>query len=61
MDHEPFAARGLTALSILGDVIGASLALHTPRDDMRLIDRAALDRAGRLAAHLAWRWAEMHA
>jgi hypothetical protein len=61
MDHEPFAARGLTALSILGDVVRASLALHTSRDDMRLIDRAALDRAGRLAAHLAWRWAEMHA
>jgi hypothetical protein len=61
MDHEPFAARGLTALSILGDVVRHSLALHTVRDDMRLIDRTALERAGRLAAHLAWHWAELHA
>jgi hypothetical protein len=61
MDHGPLAARGLTALSILGDVVRASLALHPARDDMRLIDRAALARAGRLAAHLAWRWAELHA
>lgn len=61
MDHEPFAAHGLTAWSILGDVVRHSLVLHTPRDNMRLIDRTALDRAGRLAAHIAWRWAELHA
>jgi Zn-dependent M28 family amino/carboxypeptidase len=60
MDHEPFAARGLCAVSILGDVVRASLALHSPRDNMRLIDRNALDRAGRLAARLAWKWAEIH-
>jgi hypothetical protein len=60
MDHEPFAARGLAALSILGDVVGKSFALHSRRDDMGLIEPAALERAGRLAAHLAWRWAEMH-
>ena len=61
MDHEPFAARGLTALSILGDVVRTSLALHSSRDDMRLIDAKALENAGNLAAHLAWRWAELHA
>jgi hypothetical protein len=60
MDHEPFAARGLPAVSILGDVVRASFTLHSARDDMRIIDRAALDRAGRLAAQLAWRWARLH-
>jgi hypothetical protein len=61
MDHEPFAARGLPAVSILGDVVRYSLALHSSRDDMGLISHDALDRSGRVAAHLAWRWAEMHA
>jgi Zn-dependent M28 family amino/carboxypeptidase len=61
MDHEPFAAGGLAAVSILGDVLRTSLALHSSRDDMRLIDPLALERAGQLAAHLAWRWAELHA
>lgn len=60
MDHEPFAARGLPALSILGDVVRSSFALHSPRDNMRLIEKPALARAGRLAARLAWRWAELH-
>jgi acetylornithine deacetylase/succinyl-diaminopimelate desuccinylase-like protein len=60
MDHEPFAARGLPAVSILGDVVRTSFALHSSRDGMGLIDRAALDRAGRLAAHLAWQWARLH-
>lgn len=60
MDHEPFAARGLPALSILGDVVSTSFALHSTRDNMRLIDPAALERAGRLAAHLAWTWAALH-
>jgi hypothetical protein len=60
MDHEPFAARGLPAVSILGDVVRNSFALHSRRDDLRLIDRAALARAGDLAAHLAWRWARRH-
>jgi hypothetical protein len=60
MDHEPFAARRLPALSILGDVVRNALALHSPRDNMSLIEPPALERAGRLAAHLAWRWAELH-
>ena len=58
MDHQPFAARGLTAVSLLGDVVGWSLKLHSPRDVPDLVDRQALGRAGRLAAHLAWTWAE---
>ena len=60
MDHEPFAACKLPAVSILGDVVSASLAMHSPRDDMSIIQEAALERAGRLAAHLAWRWAQFH-
>ena len=60
MDHEPFAARGLPAVSILGDVVRSSFALHSRRDDMRRVQRPALERAGRLAAELAWRWAHLH-
>lgn len=60
MDHQPFAAAGLSAVSILGDVVRHSFAMHSRRDHLGLIDRAALDRAGRLAAHLAWSWAERH-
>ena len=60
MDHEPFVAKGLTALSILGDVVRHSLAMHSRRDDINLIERPALDRAGRLAGHLAWSWAALH-
>jgi len=60
MDHEPFAARGLPALSLLGDVLRTSFALHSSRDDMRLIELPALERAGRLAAQLAWHWAGLH-
>lgn len=60
MDHEPFAAADLTALSILGDVVRHCLAMHSPRDHMGLIERPALDRAGRLAGHLAWSWAALH-
>jgi len=60
MDHEPFAARGLAAVSLLGDVVSRSLDLHTRRDTPELVDPSALDRAGRLAAHLAWSWAERH-
>lgn len=60
MDHEPFAARGLPSVSILGDVVRRSFALHSRRDNMGIIERAALDRAGLLAAHLAWRWARLH-
>lgn len=60
MDHEPFAACGLPAVSILGDVVGRSFALHSLRDNMGHIDPAALDRAGQLAAELAWRWARVH-
>jgi hypothetical protein len=60
MDHEPFAACGLPAVSILGDVVRNSLALHSRRDDLSLIEPPALERAGLLAAHLAWRWAALH-
>jgi hypothetical protein len=60
MDHQPFTARGLTAVSLLGDVVGSSLNLHSPRDVPGLADRRALGRAGRLAAHLAWSWAERY-
>jgi hypothetical protein len=60
MDHEPFAACGLPAVSILGDVVRKSFALHSRRDDLPLIEQPALERAGLLAAHLAWRWAALH-
>jgi hypothetical protein len=60
MDHEPFAAEGLAAVSILGDVVHHSLALHSKRDQAGRLEMPALERAGRLSAHLAWRWAEMH-
>ncbi|HEX8202167.1 MAG TPA: M28 family peptidase [Isosphaeraceae bacterium] len=60
MDHEPFAARDLSALSILGDVVRHSLVMHTPGDHMGLIQRPALLRAALLAGHLAWAWAALH-
>jgi hypothetical protein len=60
MDHEPFAARGLPAVSILGDVVRKSFAMHSRRDHMGIIEQPALERAGRLAAALAWRWARLH-
>lgn len=60
MDHEPFAAAGLVAVSLLGDVVGASAVLHTPRDGMHLISRDSLIRAARLASGLAWAWADQH-
>jgi Zn-dependent M28 family amino/carboxypeptidase len=60
MDHEPFAARGLPSVSILGDVVRNSFALHSRRDNLGLIEPTALQRAGRLASHLAWRWARLH-
>jgi hypothetical protein len=56
MDHEPFAARRLSAVSILGDVVRQSFHLHSRRDNMARIEVSALDRAGALAAHLAWAW-----
>ncbi len=61
MDHEPFAARGLAAVSLLGDVVGSSLVLHFPRDVLGLVDADAIVRSGRLASHLAWAWAEQSA
>jgi hypothetical protein len=60
MDHEPFAARGLPAVSILGDVVRKSFSLHSRRDDMGLVEKPALERAGTLAAEIAWRWADGH-
>jgi hypothetical protein len=61
MDHEPFADRCLPAVSILGDVVRASFAMHSLRDNMTIIEKPALERAGRLAGQLAWRWADVHA
>lgn len=60
MDHEPFAARQLPSLSILGDVVSNSFAMHSSRDNMSLIEASALERAGTLAGHIAWSWAEIH-
>lgn len=60
MDHEPFSASGLPAVSILGDVVRRSFALHSRHDNLGIIDVEALDRAGRLAADVAWRWAALH-
>jgi hypothetical protein len=60
MDHEPFAAQGQPAVSILGDVVRKSFAMHSRRDNLSIIEGAALDRAGRLAASLAWRWGRLH-
>jgi hypothetical protein len=60
MDHQPFAARGLTAVSLLGDVVGKSLVLHSARDHLGVVERPALARAGDLAGHIAWAWAEQH-
>ncbi|MCS7016389.1 MAG: M28 family peptidase [Gemmatales bacterium] len=60
MDHQPFAAQGLTCISILGDVVRRCFHLHTLRDDLRLIETDALERAIRLAWHLTRRWVEIH-
>ncbi|MBL8794959.1 MAG: M28 family peptidase [Planctomycetia bacterium] len=60
MDHEPFAARNLPSVTILGDVVRASWAMHTTRDNLELIERPPMERAARLAAHLAWNWADLH-
>ncbi|WP_161602341.1 M28 family metallopeptidase [Tautonia marina] len=57
MDHEPFAAAGLAAVSLLGDVVGTSASLHTRHDGLHLICRDSLMRSARLASHLAWTWA----
>lgn len=57
MDHQPFAARNLPCVSILGDVVRHSFALHSSRDNMTLIDQGALARSGALASQLAWHWA----
>jgi Zn-dependent M28 family amino/carboxypeptidase len=60
MDHEPFAACGLPAVSLLGDVVAASLRLHSRRDTLDRVDLDALDRAARLAERIAHNWAERH-
>ena len=60
MDHIPFAARGLPAVSIMGDVVRSSFAFHSRRDGLDLLRRPALERAGDLAAGLAWAWADRH-
>lgn len=53
MDHEPFVARGFSAVSLLGDVVGRSLALHSARDVAALADRHAPDRASALRGRRA--------
>jgi hypothetical protein len=60
LDHQPFAARGLAAVSILGDVVRKAYVLHSSRDELKRIEQPALERAGQLAARLARRWAQMH-
>ena len=60
MDHQPFAARGLASLSLLGDVVGQSLVMHSRRDQIDRVDRNALEMAGRLAGEIAWAWARRH-
>lgn len=60
MDHQPFVAAGLNAVSILGDVVRASFAMHSPRDSVKLIEREALRRAGLLASRLAECWVRLH-
>lgn len=58
MDHQPLTDRGLMAVSLLGDVVGRSLTMHSPRDTVDRIEPEALQRAGELAAEIAWTWAE---
>lgn len=60
MDHEPFSRSGLSAVSLLGDVVGASLTMHSARDGLCGVDVHALRRAGELAGALAWAWADRH-
>lgn len=60
MDHEPFADRGLAALSVLGDVVGHSLIFHSRRDTVDRVRPESLERAARLAARIARSWAERH-
>lgn len=60
-DHEPFASCGLSALSIMGDVIPISYVFHSRLDRLERVEREALERGGRLADQLARRWAMSHA
>ncbi|WP_158633373.1 M28 family metallopeptidase [Tautonia sociabilis] len=60
MDHEPFAAAGLPALTLLGDVVGHSSAMHSSRDLPELVDREAMGRAGLLAIRLILAWADRY-
>jgi hypothetical protein len=62
MDSDPFVADGLPAVSLLGDVVGVSMRLHSPRDraDDGLISTVAIERAGRLAAGVAREWARIN-
>lgn len=61
MDHEPFARAGIPALSLLGDVVGESLRLHTRRDTIEHVDLGNLERGRRLAAAIAHAWAAQFA
>lgn len=57
MDHQPFAARGLCAVSVLGDVVGRSMAMHSRRDTPDRVEADAMERAAALADRLARVWA----
>ncbi|MBY0398190.1 MAG: hypothetical protein K2X91_17230, partial [Thermoleophilia bacterium] len=60
MDHQPFAGAGLEAVTILGDVVGRSMDLHSPRDTIEKVEAPPLQRAGALAAAIATAWARRH-
>lgn len=61
MDHEPFVPAGFLALSLLGDVVRYSMHMHTHRDNLSILQPQTLERIGRLACALAWRWLACHA
>jgi hypothetical protein len=57
MDHQPFAAQGLCAVSLLGDVVRHALVLHSASDRPERVEHAAMRRAGLLAEGVARAWA----
>ncbi len=61
MDSDPFVAEGYDAVSLLGDVVGVSMRLHSSRDQLGsgLLSTVALERAGRLATGVAREWARI--
>jgi hypothetical protein len=57
LDHQPFAARQLPSVSIMGDVVRHAFVMHSQRDTLAVVDAAAMTRAGHFASQLAWHWA----